>query len=113
MGYRSINEIFNFLDQQEFESAYACIHDDFMYLREVEMLSLDDFKEHMHEFGSGVLTSANRVTHHDDAYSTTFTHDVTWNKTTSIFQADTKKTVRVTALKKDGLLWRQMITYMH
>lgn len=112
MGYTSINEVFNFLDQQEFDNAYACIHDDFMYLREVEMLSLDDFKRHMHEFGSGVLTSTNRVTHHDDQFSSTFTHDVTWNEATSIFQAGTKKSVRVLALKKDGLMWRQMITYI-
>ena len=50
MGYRSMNEVMNFLDRHDLDGAKACFHDEFMYLRELEMLTIDDMSEHFQEF---------------------------------------------------------------
>ena len=108
MGYRSMNEVMNFLDRHDLDGAKACFHNEFMYLREVEMLTIDDMSEHFQEFIDGKLISTNRSTQQDDEHSAAYTHDVKWNENLRGVSAGTVITVRVSALKKDGLIWRQM-----
>ena len=107
MGYRSLNEVTNLLDQRDVKGAKACFHDEFMHLREADMLTIEEMYKHLDEFASGKCTSTNRVTHHDDEHSGTYSHVVTYNETMRGISAGSTAHIRLVLLKKDGLLWRQ------
>ena len=110
MVIRSNFELMNLVDENNVEAARKFFHPEYMYVRELEMLSLDELIANLKEFASGVCSSTNRVTHFEDDRSGVFSHDVTYNKPTRGFQKGDSMNVRLVSLKKDGLFWRGMIS---
>ena len=85
-------------------------HDDYMYLRETEMLIFEDFRQSLiDDFASGRMSSSNRRTLHEDHLSCTFIHDIKFNEAYRGYEAGISFEVRLMTLKKKGLIWRQMI----
>ena len=87
------------VEQEEEE----CVHEDFIYIRDTEMFTRDEFRsEVIKEFVQGVMISRNLQVLFE-------------NNKIIILDADVRRgeiNVKVTLLcmKKDGNLWRQMIT---
>ena len=103
-------ELMNLVDENNVEAARKFFHPEYMYVRELEMLSLDELIANLEEFASGVCSSTNRITHFEDDRSGVFSHDVTYNEPTRGFQKGDRMNVRLVSLKKDGLFWRGMIS---
>jgi len=100
------------LDHHQWDEVKKCYRDDFMYLRELEMFNLDDWiQAQKDDFASGKCTSTNRKTIHEDDRSCTWSHDVTYLEDYRGHKAGTVFHIRVLALKKDGLIYRIMISY--
>jgi hypothetical protein len=91
----------NWADPSLVESLY---HEDYMYLRETEMLSRDEFILHMKEdFVGGKFKSTNLKVLYEDDKVVSFEHDVE--------SPLGLRRVTLTSLKKEGKLWRQMMSY--
>mgnify|MGYP001158516903 FL=1 len=112
MGSRQTSEVMRLaVDENNVKAARECFHEEYMYVRELEMLSLDDALSHLKEdFASGKCSSTNRVTLYDDDRTNVFSHDVTYNEAIRGYQVGTIVPVRIVSLKKDGLIWRAMIS---
>ena len=112
MGSRQTSEVMRLaVDEKNIEAARECFHEEYMYLRELEMLSLDDAMSHLEEdFASGKCSSTNRVTLYDHDQTNVFSHDVTYKEAIRGYQVGTVVPVRIVSLKKDGLIWRAMIS---
>ena len=110
MVIRSNFELMNLVDENNVKAARKFFHPEYMYVRELEMLSLDELIANLEEFASGVCSSTNRITHFEDDRSGVFSHDVTYNEPTRGFQKGDRINVRLVSLKKDGLFWRGMIS---
>jgi len=79
-------------------------HEDYMYLRETEMLSRDDFIIHMkNDFVDGEFKSTNRKILYEDEKVVSFEHDEESPRGL--------RRVTLTSLKKEGKLWRQMMSF--
>lgn len=79
-------------------------HEDYMYLRETEMLTRDEFIKHMQEdFAGGKFKSSDRKILYEDDNVVSWEHCVT--------APDYKRKVTLTCLKKDGKLWRQIMLH--
>lgn len=79
-------------------------HEDYMYLRETEMLTRDEFIAHMQkDFASGKFKSSDRKILYEDDKVISWEHCVT--------APDYKRKVTLTCLKKDGKLWRQIMLH--
>ena len=78
MGSRQTSEVMRLaVDENNVEAARECFHEEYMYVRELEMLSLDDALSHLKEdFASEKCSSTNRVTLYDDDRTNVFSHDV-------------------------------------
>ncbi len=100
MGYRSMHEVMNLINKKDLEGAKACFHEEFMYLRELEMLTIDDVLDHFEEFTGGKLASNNRITWHDDEHSANFSHDITYGEKVRGMVAGLIVGVRLAILKK-------------
>lgn len=113
MEYVKVGEMVRLaMDEKDYDIIEQYYHDDYMYLRETELFTFSDFRESLiADFGSGKCTSTNRKTLYEDHLSGAFTHDVTYNENYRGYSSGTTVRVRVMTLKKDGLLWRQMISY--
>ena len=113
MEYVKVGEIVRLaMDEKDYDIIEQYYQDDYMYLRETELLTFSDFRESLiADFGSGQCTSTNRKKLYKDYLSSAFTHDVTYNENYRGYSSGTTVRVRVMTLKKDGLLWRQMISY--
>ena len=68
MGSFQTSEVMQLaVGQNNVEAARECFHEKYMYVQELEMLSLDDEMSHLEEdFASGKCLSTNRVTLYDD-----------------------------------------------
>lgn len=101
-------QLSEFLDQQKNWGDIAVVdeifHEDYMYLRETEMLTRDEFISHMqNDFASGNFQSSNQKILYEDDNVVSWEHLVT--------SQDYKRKITLTCLKKDGKLWRQIMTY--
>ena len=95
-----MSEVMNFLDRHDLDRAKACFHDEFMFLRWLEILTIDDMSENFQELIYGKLTSIYHSTQQDDEHSAAYTHDFKWNENIRCVSAGTVITVRVGAWKK-------------
>ena len=79
-------------------------HEDFMHLRETEMLTRDEFLQYMQtDFAKdATLISTHGKILYEDEKCAVFEHVV--RRTSS------KRRVTLVCLKKDGKVWRQMLT---
>ena len=113
MEYVKVGEMVRLaLDEQESDNMQQFYHEDYMYLRETEMLTFEDFRQSLiDDFASGKVTSSNRKTLHEDYLSCSFSHRITFNEAYRRYSAGTSFEVRVMSLKKDGLVWRQVISF--
>ena len=81
----------------------ATFHEDFIYLRETEMLTRDEFIEHLEtDFVNGPHVSTQGKILYEDEKCAVFEHVV--RRTSS------ERKVTLVCLKKDGKVWRQMLT---
>lgn len=98
------------VDEHDIDNLRQFYHEDFIYLREAEMLSFEDVRQHIiDDFVSGKFISRNRKTLHEDEFSSTFEHDVTAIEPHRGVAAGDTYRVRIIIQKKDGLFWRQNI----
>ena len=98
------------VDEHDIDNLRQFHHEDFIYLREAEMLSFEDVRQHIiDDFVSGKFISRNRKTLHEDEFSSTFEHDVTAIEPHRGVAAGDTYRVRIIIQKKDGLFWRQNI----
>lgn len=98
------------VDEHDVDNLRQFYHEDFIYLREAEMLSFEDVRQHIiDDFVSGKFISTNRKTLHEDEFSSTFEHDVTAIEPHRGIEAGDTYRVRIIIQKKDGLFWRQNI----
>ena len=76
-------------------------HEDFMHLRETEMLTRDEFLKFMQtDFADSSLVTQGKILYEDEKCAV-FEHVV--RRTSS------KRRVTLVCLKKDGKVWRQML----
>ena len=81
----------------------GCVHEDFIYIRETEMVTRDEFRsEVIEEFVKGLMTSENLQVLFE-------------NEKIIILDADVRRgeihvKITLSCMKKDGKLWRQMMT---
>ena len=97
-----------FLDQQENWGDRTVVdqifHEDYMYLRETEMLTRDEFITHMiTDFASGNFQSSDQKILYENDNVVSWEHLVT--------APDFKRKITLTCLKKDGKLWRQIMAF--
>lgn len=98
------------VDEHDIDNLRQFYHEDFIYLREAEMLSFEDVRQHIiDDFVSGKFISRNRKTLHEDEFSSTFEHDVTAIEPHRGVAAGDTYRVRIIIQKKEGLFWRQNI----
>ena len=82
----------------------ATFHEDFIYLRETEMLTRDEFIQHLEtDFVNGPHVSTQGKILYEDEKIGAFEHVV--------LRPASKRKVTLVCLKKDGKIWRQMMTY--
>ena len=106
MGSSQTSEVMRLaVDENNIEAARECFHEKYMYLRELEILSLDHAMSHLEEdFASGKCLSTNRATLYDDDRTNVFSHDVTYKEAIRGYQVGTGVPVSIIKLKKDGLI---------
>ena len=82
----------------------ATFHEDFIYLRETEMLTRDEFIQHLEtDFVNGPHFSTQGKILYEDEKIAAFEHIV--------LRPVSNRKVTLVCLKKDGKIWRQMMTY--
>ena len=80
-------------------------HEDFMHLRETEMLTRDEFLQYMQtDFAKDatLISTQGKILYEDEKIGA-FEHVV--------LRPVSKRKVTLVCLKKDGKIWRQMMTY--
>ena len=94
---------FNCLEGRDASGFEECVHEDFIYIRETEMFTRDEFRsEVIEEFVKGVMTSENLQVLFE-------------NEKIIILEADVRRgeihvKITLSCMKKDGKLWRQVMT---
>ena len=82
----------------------ARFHEDFIYPRETEMLTRDEFIQHLEtDFVNGPHVSKQGKIFYEDEKIGAFEH--------AVLRPVSKRKVTIVCLKKDGEIWRQMMTY--
>jgi hypothetical protein len=94
---------FNCLEGRDASSFEDCVHEDFIYLRETEMFTRDEFRlQVIEEFVQGVMTSSN--------LQVLFENDKIIILDSNITRGDINAKITLSCMKNDGKLWRQMMT---
>ncbi|MEC8673181.1 MAG: hypothetical protein VXY13_05500 [Pseudomonadota bacterium] len=97
------NFFFDCLEARDASGFEECVHEDFIYVRETEMFTRDEFRaEVIEEFVQGVMTSS--------GLQVLFENEKIIILDTNIVRGDIKAKITLSCLKKDGKLWRQMMT---
>ena len=87
------------VEQEEEE----CVHEDFIYIRETEMFTRDEFRSQViEEFIQGVMISKN--------LQVLFENDKIIILDADVRRGEINVKVTLSCMKKDGKLWRQMMT---
>ena len=94
---------FNCLEGRDASRFDDCVHEDFIYIRETEMFTRDEFRsEVIEEFVQGGMISEN--------LQVLFETDKIIILDTDIKRGEIHAKITLSCMKKDGKLWRQMMT---
>ena len=94
---------FNCLEGRDASSFEECVHEDFIYIRETEMFTRDEFRSQViEEFLQGVMISKN--------LQVLFENDKIIILDADVRRGEIFVKVTLSCMKKDGKLWRQMMT---
>ena len=94
---------FNCLEGRDASSFEECVHEDFIYIRETEMFTRDEFRSQViEEFVTGVMVSKN--------LQVLFENDKIIILDADVRRGEIHVKVTLSCMKKDGKLWRQMMT---
>ena len=95
---------FNCLERRDASSFEKCVHEDFIYIRETEMFTRDEFRsEVIQEFVQGVMTSEN--------LQVLFENDKIIILDADVRRGEIHVKITLSCMKKDGKLWRQIMLY--
>ena len=95
--------LFDCLEGRDASSFEECVHEDFIYIRETEMFTRDEFRSQViEEFIQGVMISKN--------LQVLFENDKIIILDADVRRDEIHVKVTLSCMKKEGKLWRQMMT---
>lgn len=95
---------FDVLERGDVSGFENCIHEDFIYIRETEMFTRDEFRDDvLGEFIDGTMISSDLRVIFDNEKVIILDLNIT--------RGDVYGKVTLCCLKKDGKIWRQMMTF--